>query len=311
MRKTKAFTLIELLVVVSIIALLVSILLPSLGKARDRARDVVCLLNLRNMNSVLFLYANDNSRHFVPHWFALNPDTGNFYINDFESRRKVIWMFAAEKYYSNPDILLCPKSEKTNRSSPTGSPEFGGVFNDAWYLPWAPKLKFANEELIASYAFNDYCGSNPGSFPNNQAWANAERTNWKVVDQKNASDIPVLLDGAWYHVNPIDHNVPPPGDPRIDPGWCSVYLRGSAVGGWGYVYLPRHNGGTNIITLDLSAKRIGLKKLHQLKWHKLFNNTPYASTDANGAFVSANYFADPDYSGWTEPDYIWIDKLPK
>ena len=48
-RKPKAFTLIELLVVVSIIALLVSILLPALGTARDQGRSAVCKVNLRSI----------------------------------------------------------------------------------------------------------------------------------------------------------------------------------------------------------------------------------------------------------------------
>ncbi len=59
-RKLCGFTLIELLVVIAIISLLVSILLPSLTKAKELARRVVCASNVRNLGLAAFVYANDN-----------------------------------------------------------------------------------------------------------------------------------------------------------------------------------------------------------------------------------------------------------
>ena len=59
--KRKAFTLIELLVVISIIALLVSILMPALGKARDQARRTVCSSNMRSNVLALRLYSDQNN----------------------------------------------------------------------------------------------------------------------------------------------------------------------------------------------------------------------------------------------------------
>lgn len=58
-RRDRGFTLIELLVVIAIISLLIGILLPSLGKAREKARAVVCLSNLKQISVAFFTYEKE------------------------------------------------------------------------------------------------------------------------------------------------------------------------------------------------------------------------------------------------------------
>src|SRR2546423_6320472 len=67
MRRRTAFTLVELLVVIGIIALLVSILLPTLNRARESAKAVQCLSNLRQIGNAEVMYATAWKGWAVPH----------------------------------------------------------------------------------------------------------------------------------------------------------------------------------------------------------------------------------------------------
>ena len=75
----KRFTLIELLVVVSIIAILASLLLPALGKARKSTRLLLCKNNLKQIGTSVIMYADDNDDNLV------NGDTWEYSIHQNET----------------------------------------------------------------------------------------------------------------------------------------------------------------------------------------------------------------------------------
>ena len=96
-RKRRGFTLIELLVVISIIALLISILLPVLGRSREQAKRVVCAANLRNIGYGLHYYADDNNNRLSA------PPNGNNWFN------RNYWGITYLKYLDdNEEIYTCP-----------------------------------------------------------------------------------------------------------------------------------------------------------------------------------------------------------
>src|SRR5271168_3611875 len=76
-RHRKAFTLVELLVVIGIIALLISVLLPALNRAREQANMIACSSNLRQIGQMCQIYTAENNGYLPYGWAEMLPGTEN------------------------------------------------------------------------------------------------------------------------------------------------------------------------------------------------------------------------------------------
>src|SRR5438105_1952494 len=104
----RAFTLVELLVVVGIIAVLIAILLPVLGKAREQANRVKCAANLRAMGHALTLYVQQY--RFYPGLYAQS-----------ETVDAAVWPVRLRPFLGNTkDVFYCPSEDERCRWTDRG-----------------------------------------------------------------------------------------------------------------------------------------------------------------------------------------------
>jgi prepilin-type N-terminal cleavage/methylation domain-containing protein/prepilin-type processing-associated H-X9-DG protein len=215
---SSGFTLVELLVVIGIIAILISLLLPSLAKAREAASNVKCMSNMRQVGMQLQLYADQNGGYMWPEapgwdWSkdqTINPPltvvNSTYPTGDSqESRIPKLWPNAVWGR-CNPPEMMCP--------------------NDEGNMP----LNF-DERIYHSYMVNGHLEKSP--------WDNSSRKLNRFGLQAGAfqgrSTADVILLGEKV-VNECDYTL---GQEEYAAGKVDVYKHGARRGA-NYLYLDLH-----------------------------------------------------------------------
>lgn len=238
MFRKKGFTLIELLVVIAIIAMLLSILTPSLGKVKKIARSVICRSNLRQWGTVFGMYTQSNDEKFYKAWTSSS-----------EGHR---WIESTEPYYDDPKICFCPEAAKIEPFTD----QTWGSRKTAWAIADPdPGGRIGYDGMAGSYGINDWVGNTEhGIRRGDESWY------WTTTLAKGSFMAPLFLDSVWLGGFAGETDTPPPQDDAV----------GSGQGITRHC-VNRHDEYINGVFADFSVRKIGLKELWTLKWHKKFN----------------------------------------
>lgn len=271
------FTLIELLVVVSIIALLVSILLPALGKAREHAKTVVCASNLSQIGLALELYENDN-------------DFQKFSIRNNSGDLNTSWMgklapYSGKEEYTEQielgktiELLICPSAPESNFNR---DPVLLTNTNPSYYgTSKAPWEWFRNTSIstLCSYTMNRWMAYD-------YVYDATMSPVFKLGKwDKLSPETPIIGDGLWIDATPLyidnlnhpDYSIyGPPPYPSTQRGLTQM---------WKYC-IDRHSRAINVLFRDRHVDRVQLLDLWALPWH---NNFQYRDPDT--LFLPGDYY---------------------
>ncbi len=255
----KAFTLIELLVVIAIIAVLMGILMPALANVKKQARAAACMSQLKQWSLIWSMYTDNNEGKFPTGQIAGGQNMGN-------DMPRGAWITALRSgWEKHPELLICPSARRRNEGENHGS--FDQTYTMADYKELLGGNLADNDE--ASYGMNCWAFSTRNDLQGRKAeW------HWKSTYKvKQAADVPLFLDAMWRGGGPHWGQTEAIMTPKTNGMWVGAKYEML------HFAVDRHAGGVNVQFMDSSVRKVRVRKLWGLKWHRTFDTRRYLAQE--------------------------------
>ncbi|MHC4458183.1 MAG: type II secretion system protein [Planctomycetota bacterium] len=278
------FTMIELLTVISIIALLMAILMPTLTEVKNQARNAICLQRLQQWSVMFKMYADDydgklmdDNYYLVGKLMADNPYSATTTASNSNSAKPMdegeepegiewithAWVRLMYPYFRTFDMCLCPATvfdwSKLGRfDHPLAAWDFRALADDPFIATEADSYYLIDGQwAYGSYGKNPWvsdCSTELMGEGDYYAYEN----HFLNVEIRNVNQIPLFGDcnytGGFPHVHDQPSEFRYHGPVDMEPG---------EINRWN---LDRHKLSVNLLFLDWSVRKVGLKQLWQLRW---------------------------------------------
>lgn len=232
---------------------------------RRKAKDLVCLSNLLKWGAIFQTYTNNNDGYF---YSGAVGTPGYWWIADLEEHYQS---------YKQNRLWFCPEAKKPLTDeygvySPTLS-----VFNAWGIYTRAMYFNLCRDGIAGSYGLNGYVLDIP-SYSTYESGVPAV-DGWRTPNVAGASNVPVFMDALRFDMWPRSTDLPSNNE-------HAAWSRNNMV----RCCINRHNGAINCLFMDFSARKVGLKELWTLKWHRTF--------DTEGPWTRAGGASKYDWPEW-------------